>query len=363
MTILTAAAFAALAAEPQRLYLGVYTSPTCAGIQLADFDPDTGAVTNVRLAGKATNPSFLAMHPNGQFLYAIGEGGGGAALAFRIDATTGLLEKLNQQVAGEGPCHVSLTPDAKVALVANYSGGTVASFPVNADGTLGPAASRIAHVGSGPRKDRQPSPRAHSINSDPAGKFAFAADLGTDDIFVYRIGAGGVLTPHDPKSVRVPPGSGPRHFCFLPGGKYAYVINELANTIVAFRYDGAGKLEPFATVSTLPDGVAPRSHTAEIVAHPSGKFIYGSNRGHDSIAMFRIDVETGTPTFVGCQGEGIKEPRNFVIDPSGRWLLVGNQNSDSIVVFKIDQTTGMLTPAGTPTPCHKPVCLRFAVKS
>jgi 6-phosphogluconolactonase len=353
----------ALAPASLRFYIGTYTGPKCEGIHLADFDPAAGKIANVKLAAKVGNPSFLALHPNGQFAYAIAEVGGGAVMSFRIDAATGLLQGLNTQKAGNGPCHISLTPDGKTALVACYGGGTVSSFAIQGDGTLGPAVSTIQHQGSGPDKRRQEKPHAHSINPDPAGKFAFAADLGTDEVFVYRIEAGGKLLPHEPKSAKVAPGAGPRHFCFHPNGKQAYVINELANTVTAFAYSAAaGRLEQIANVTTLPPDFKGESYTAEVVAHPNGKFLYGSNRRHDSIAAFMIDPESGIPRYLGCQGEGVKEPRNFVIDPTGQWLLVGNQNADSIAVFKIDQTTGLLTPAGDPVPCPKPVCLRFAVK-
>ncbi len=250
----------------------------------------------------------------------------------------------------------------KDALVANYSGGSVAVLPIGADGKLGMATTVIQHEGSSADKQRQGEPHAHSINVDKANRFAFAADLGCDKIFVYRFDPlKGTLTPNDPPSVSLPPRSGPRHFAFHPSGKFAYAINEIALTIAMFAYDaGRGVLEPKQTISTLPPGAkGPDFSCAEVVVHPSGKFVYGSNRGHNSITVFAVDEATGRLTYVQNEGEGIKTPRNFNIDPTGRFLVVANQDGDNLVVFKIDQSSGKLTPTGISIEVPKPVCVKF----
>jgi 6-phosphogluconolactonase len=230
-------------------------------------------------------------------------------------------------------------------------------LPIEADGKLGPMSSFVQHKGSSVDPRRQSAPHAHSINLDRDNRFAFVADLGLDQVLVYRYD--GKLTPNDPPFAKVAPGSGPRHFAFHPNGKYAYVINEITKTVTAFRYDAAaGRLTEEQTISTVPDGVQGGS-TAEVVVHPSGKFLYGSNRGHNSIAVFRIDETTGRLTAGGHQGEGIQTPRNFTVEPGGRFLLVANQASDSVIVFAINQQTGALTPTGNRAEVGTPVCIRM----
>jgi 6-phosphogluconolactonase len=245
-----------------------------------------------------------------------------------------------------------------VVLVANYSGGSVASFPLDPDGKLGPIASFIQHEGTGPNKARQEKAHAHSINIDPSGQYALAADLGTDRVYVYKIDtATAKLTPAG--EAKIPPGSGPRHLCFDPDGKTVRVINELKNTITSLKWDAAtGKLKEFDTASTLPRDFQGESYTAEVVPHPTGKFVYGSNRRHDSIAALSVG-ESGKLKLEGFAKQGVKEPRNFIVDPTGKWLLVGSQNGDSIVVFPIDRATGIPGPQGTVTPVPMPVCLRL----
>jgi 6-phosphogluconolactonase len=352
-----------------RVYVGTYTGAKSKGIYLCELDTSTGKLTSKGLAGEATNPSFLALHPNRKFLYAVGEVAsldgkkGGGVSAFAIEPATGKLTLLNQQSSvGAGPCHLVVDKEGKNVLVANYGGGSVAALPVDADGKLREASSFSQHRGTSVNKQRQEAPHAHSVNLDPANRFAFVADLGLDQVLVYRFDpTKGGLVPNDPPAAAVAPGSGPRHFAFHPSGKFAYVINEMLLTVTAFAYDPErGALKELQTIATTPDGVKPGYSTAEVVVHPSGKFLYGSNRGHDSIAMFKIDPETGQLSFLGTEPTQGKTPRNFNIDPTGRFLLAANQGSDTITVFQIDSQTGKLKPTGQRVEIPAPVCIRFA---
>jgi 6-phosphogluconolactonase len=352
-----------------RVYVGTYTSGDSKGIYRLQLDLATGALTPEGEPTPTVNPSFLARHPSGRFLYAVNETGesradkSGGVSAFAVDGASGALTLLNQQPSGgPAPCHLWVDTEGRHLLVANYWDGSVSVLPIGADGRLGPASARIQHQGKGANPERQEGPHAHSVTLDPANRFAFVADLGTDKLAVYRYdGAKGTLTPHDPAAVSLAPGSGPRHFTFHPGGRHAYLINELLSTVTAFDYDAAaGKLTERQTVPTLPSGVAAASNTtAEVVVHPNGKLLYGSNRGHDSLAIFAIDPATGKLTAAGHQPTLGKEPRNFAIDPTGTFLLAANQNSDSVVVFRIDPASGRLDPVGPPTRVPAPVCLRM----
>ncbi len=350
------------------VYVGTYTGTKSKGIYVFEMDLSSGAVTPARLAGEAVNPSFVAIHPNQRFLYAVGEVSDfagkktGGVSAFAIDSSTGNLTLLNQQSSGgTGPCHLVVDKAGKNVLVANYSGGSVAVLPIQADGKLSEASCFIQHTGKSVNPRRQEAPHAHSINLDAANNFAFVADLGLDKVLVYRFDAAkGTLTPNAPPAASVAPGAGPRHFAFHPSGRYAYVINEMGNTVTAFSYDAAkGVLSEIQTLSTLPQGYTEVSHTAEVQVHPSGKFLYGSNRGHDSIAVYSIDQNTGRLILVGIPSTQGKTPRNFGIDPTGTFLLAANQDSDSIVVFRIDPQTGELKPTGQVVEVPKPVCVKF----
>lgn len=350
------------------VYVGTYTGPNSKGIYQFELDLASGAMKPMGVAAETKSPSFLAIHPNRKYLYAVGEISdfdgkkSGAVSAFSIDSTTGKLTALNQQPSGgAGPCHVSVDPSGKVVLVANYGGGSVSAIPVQADGKLATPTSFIQHTGSSVNQSRQKEPHAHSINVDPAGKYAFAADLGLDKILIYKLDpAKGTLTPNELPYATVAPGSGPRHFAFHPSGKYAYVINEILCTMTAFKYDaGKGELTEIQTITTLPEPVKPGYSTAEVVAHPSGKFLYGSNRGHDTIAVYAIDQATGKLTTVEHESTQGKMPRNFAIDPTGTYLLAENQGSGTIVVFKIDPATGKLDATGHKVEVPSPVCVRF----
>lgn len=350
------------------VYIGTYTQGASKGIYIYDMDTKTGTLTPAGHSPLVSNPSFLTIAPDHKHLYACNEvddfdaAHEGAVSAFAIDAKTGGLTLLNQQPsAGGGPCFVSMDARGKNVLVANYGSGSVGVLPVGADGKLMPPSAKQQHEGKGTDPARQEGPHAHSINLDPANHFAFAADLGLDKVFVYRFDAAkGALTPNTPAFASVAPGSGPRHLSFHPNGHYAYVINEMASTVTAFNYDAAkGILTELQTISTLPEGFKGSTTTAEIRVHPSGKFLYGSNRGHDSISIFSIDVSTGKLTSAGHQSTQGKTPRNFNIDPTGQFLIAANQDSDSVVIFRIDAQTGQLTPTGQTLDVPKPVCVKF----
>lgn len=356
-------------AEPAavRMYLGTYTSGASQGIYVGRLDLATGGLRLDGLAAETRNPSFLAIHPNCRFLYAVGEISDfdgkrtGAVNAFRIEPTTGRLELLNQHSSGgTGPCHLVVDRTGRNVLVANYGGGSVAVLPIRDDGRLGSATGFVQHEGSSVHPRRQQRPHAHSINLDAANHFAFAADLGLDKVLIYRFdAAAGTLTANEPPWANVAPGAGPRHFAFHPGGQFAYVINELQSTLTAFRYDAArGALEAIHTISTLPAPLEGNT-TAEVQVHPSGRFIYGSNRGHDSIAVFAVDKDTGRLTLVEHEPTQGKTPRNFGVDPTGRFLLACNQNSDTVVSFRIDPQTGGLTATGHQLEVAAPVCVKF----
>lgn len=355
---------------PMWVFVGTYTGGKSRGIYRLEFDPGAGTLSAPTLAAESENPSFLALHPSGRFLYAVNEvaafGGrpGGGVTAFALDPRAGTLAKLNEEsTVGAGPCHLTVDRTGKALLVANYGGGSVVALPIGEDGRVGKASSFFQHEGSGQNQTRQTEPHAHSINVDAGNRFAVAADLGLDKVFVYRIDPGrAALTPNDPPFVKVPPGSGPRHFAFHPDGVHAYVINELRSTVTAFDYDPArGVLTERETVRTVPRVFRGESHTAEVQVHPSGKFLYGSNRGSDTIAVFAIDHGNGLK-WLGAEPTGGMTPRNFGIDPAGRFLLAANQDSDSIVVFRIDPATGALAPTGQKVEAPKPVCVKFVPK-
>ncbi|MSO23221.1 MAG: lactonase family protein, partial [Acidobacteria bacterium] len=331
------------------VYFGTYTGPKSKGIYLSRLDLVSGKLSAPTLAGEIEQPSFLALHPNRRFLYAVnetgsGQRGTGQVTAFAVGAD-GKLTLLNHQPSrGSGPCHLVVDRAGKNLLLANYGGGSVAVFPVASDGRLGESAAFVQHSGSSANAQRQKEPHAHSINLDAANRFAVAADLGLDKVLVYRFDAAkGTLAPNEPPSTSVKAGSGPRHFTFHPGGRNAYVINELASSVTAFQYDAEkGVLKEIQTLSTLPKDYTGTSYTAEVQVHPSGKFLYGSNRGHDSIVVFAIEAN-GMLRYIENTATGGKTPRNFGISPDGRYLLAANQDSANVVVFRIDPQSGRLT--------------------
>jgi 6-phosphogluconolactonase len=363
------------ASGPVRVYIGTYTNAKSKGIYAMELDPKTGTLSGPKLAAATPSPSFLALHPNKGFLYAVNEVDTfdgqktGSVTAFEIAGADGSLRQLNQQPSGgAGPCHVEVDPAGKTVLVANYGAGSIESVPLNADGSLKSPASQIQHRGSSVDKQRQEGPHAHCITVAPgsAGGDArvLVADLGLDKVLLYRLSADGKLTPNDPASGAAPAGAGPRHIAFGRTGRFVYVNNEMGSSVTAYSYDpGSGAMAQLQTLPTLPDGADKKGNsTAEIAVHPSGKFVYVSNRGHDSIAVFKIDPQSGKLTAAGHQSTSGKTPRSFGIDPTGRFLLAANQNSDTVVVFKIDETSGALTPTGTVASVPSPVCVTFLAR-
>ena len=343
-----------------RVYIGTYTRGESEGIYRLELNSETGALVTQGVVAETENPSFLALHPTLPVVYAVGEmSEGGAVSAFAVDAESGALSLLNAQSSeGPGPCHVAVSPDGTLVAVANYSGGNVALFPVNDDGSLAPATSVMQHEGSSVHQ-RQQNPHAHSVNFSPDGRYLFAADLGIDKMMIYRV-EGDALSPNEPPHAELAPGAGPRHFAFHPNGAFAYAVNELDNTVTAFSYDTEnGALETIQSVGTLPDDFDESNTTAEIRVHPSGRFLYASNRGHDSIAVFSVDAESGRLSPLGQTSTQGQTPRNFNLDPSGQWLLAANQASGSVVVFAIDAETGALTPSGHSLEAPTPVCVLF----
>ena len=367
---------ALLSAAPAKgkfvVYVGTYTRGKSKGIYAYHFDAATGDIKELGLAAEVDNPSFVNLHPNGKFLYAVSESSpaaekrDGFVTAYSIDTKSGKLTKLNDVLSGGGgPCHLVVDKTGKTLLVANYGTGSVASFPINADGSLKPAATVDQHKGSSMDEARQKGPHAHSVNLSKDNKFLVVGDLGLDQVMIYKLNAAaGTITANDPPYAKVAPGSGPRHFSFHPSGKFGYVINEMNLTVTAFNWNaGKGTLTEMQTIATLPEGAERKgASTAEILVHPSGKWLYGSNRGHDTIAQFNIAAD-GKLTAAGHTPTQGQIPRNFRIDPTGNYLFAANQNSDNIVLFRIDQTNGKLTPTGKQIMVGAPVSIRFlAVK-
>lgn len=358
-----------LMAEANYLYVGTYTGGKSEGIYAYRFDAATGEIRELGLAAKAVNPTFLAVHPDGKCVYAANEVGewngkpGGYVTAYRVEPATGKLIELNRQSAvGGGPCHLNVDGTGKNVLVANYGGGSVAVLPIADDGSLKPHSAFVQHVGSSVNPARQKEPHAHSVNLSLDNRFAFVADLGTDKIHAYAFdAAAGSLTAQPELDVVLPPGSGPRHFAFGPKGARAYVINELLQTLVSLRYaPKTGRLTVLDSVSTLPDAKPVEGNsTAEVRVHPNGKFVYGSNRGHDSIAVFAVG-QGGKLTPVQTMPVGGRTPRNFNFDPTGKFLFAGHQGSDSFAVFAVDGKSGRLTATGKVHQVGAPVCFRFA---
>ena len=349
---------AALSARPADLvWFGTYTGAESKGIYVARFDSKTGRLSPPTLAAESPNPSFLAVHPNGRFLYAVAETDSGMVRAFAIDSSSGRLAILNQVSArGSGPCHLTVDPSGKNVLVANYGSGSIAVLPVAADGRLREASAFIQHSGSSVNQERQQGPHAHWIGTSPDNRFVLAVDLGLDRVLVYRFDPdAGSLTPNQPPYTQVHAGAGPRHFAFDHAGHFAYVLNELDSSITSFYWDGTrGVLTETATVSTLPKDFKGSSSGAELSA--AGEWLYASNRGHDSIAVFATG--RGAPSVAAHVSTRGKIPRGFALSPDGRWLLAANQKSDSVVVFRVH--AGTLIPTGGPVRVPSPVNVQFA---
>jgi 6-phosphogluconolactonase len=356
-----ASAGPAAAADKYWVFFGTYTGGKSKGIYRSEFDPKTGALSQPELAAEMTSPSFVAIHPTNKFLYAVGEGGGkdgGPVVAFALDAKTGGLTKLNELLSGgAGPCHVSVDPAGQFAIVANYGGGSCAAFKLDPDGKLAARTSFIQHKGSSVNKARQEAPHTHCGFFDRTGNYAFFADLGLDLVFVYGLDRPiGVLRTYH--AFKMPNGSGPRHIALAPSNDVAYICGELDSTVNVVKFDLAkGVSESVQSLSTLPESVKGNS-TAECILHPSGKYVYVSNRGHNSIAVFKVG-EGGKLTAAGHTTGDIKTPRNFNIDPGGQWMLIASQDADKVGVFEIDLATGLAKETRTMVEVGKPVCVKF----
>jgi 6-phosphogluconolactonase len=355
--------FAALGAAQGdwTMYVGTYTNAPSKGIYAYKFAGGTGKLSSLGLVAETSNPSFLAVHPNGKFLYAVNEDAKGMVSAFAIDPASKKLKLLNQVSSkGDAPCHLSIDQTGKWLFVANYNSGNVAAYHIKPDGSLSDAVTTIQHSGKSVDPERQTGPHAHIAAITPDNRFVFVCDLGIDEVLSYKIDATKGLVANNPPFAKVPTGFGPRHIVFRPDAKFAYVLGELAASVTVFSYDAArGSMQQVQTISMLPAGYTGTKSGAEIAIHPNSKFLYASNRGHDSIAIFKVDAATGKLTAAGTVPTGGKTPRNFAIDPTGKFLLAANQESNSIVVFKIDEQTGALTPTGDKYETGFPVSLVF----
>ena len=350
-------------------YVGTYTQGKSKGIYVSHFDPKTGSLSPLELAAETPNPSFLAVSRNRRHLYAVNEIStyegkpAGSVSAFTVDPASGKLTLLNAQTSGgPGPCHLSLDTDEKRLFVANYGGGSFEVIPILAGGALDKPSWFLQQHGSGLNPQRQEAPHGHFIAMDPSARGVLACDLGLDKVFMFDIDrAKNVLLPHDPPFAQVLPGAGPRHFAYGRNGRFIYVVNELNSTVAVLKYEKhSGSAELIQSISTLPAGFTGETSCAEIAVHPNGKFVYASNRGHDSLAIFSINTRDGKLTLVGHQPTLGKNPRHFEIHPSGRWIIAANGGSNTLAVFAVDPASGLLSQTGPLVEAPIPVCVQFA---
>jgi 6-phosphogluconolactonase len=349
------------------VYFGTQTTGSNRGIYMAKLDQETGSISPaVRVADKPDSV-FMAFSPDKSHLYGLAEVRSPesrpreAIETYEVDAATGALKNVGERVVdGSEACHISVDPSGRCVLTANYGDHYVEVFPIGADATVGPRSCIVKHYGAGPNADRQESAHPHSINVDPSDRFAIVCDLGQDRVFVYKFdAAAGKLTPNYPPFAMVPPGEGPRHFAFHPDGRHAFVTDEMGGSITAFKWDGdKGVLTPYQTIRILRSDFRGLNTSAEVVVGKSGRFIYGSNRGDDSIAVLSFEEGTGRLGFVQRMGDGIKVPRNFAIDPSGKWLVCANLEGNTATVYRVDPDTGRLSLSGT-IQVPESLCVRF----
>lgn len=358
--------------EPIRFGTGKILEGKGEGIYAFRLDPVSGAMALSAKTTGVTNPSYLAFDATQRFLYAVNELKSyegrptGTVSAFAVDQATGHLAFLNKQLThGTDPCHVLVDSKSGRVFVANFMSGSVCVLPMRPDGTLAQACDFVQHLGSGIDPQRQQGPHAHSVTLDGASRYAFVPDLGLDKLLVYRFdGKRGMLEPNRVPWIKMKPGAGPRHVAMHPGGTFAYLVNELDSTIAALRYDRrAGAFRELQIVPTLPEGFRGESTCADIQVSPSGLFVYASNRGHDSIVIYRVDRRTGGLTYIDHQSTAGRTPRSFAIDPTGAFLLAANQDSDTIVAFRIDARSGRLQPTGHVAHVPTPVCVKFPVSA
>ena len=362
-----------LGEEPARksvfLYVATYSPQAGEGVFVTTFDSTNGTLGVLRPGGGQKSPAALAIHPSGKFVYGTTliqespEKSSGGIVALAIDPQTGELREIDRQLSGgTGPCYLSIDGEGRCLLVAHCGTASVACRQLQPDGRFGPAMTVVPHVGES--RNAEGKPQAHSIIVAPGNRFAIAADLGLDRLFIYSLEARSAgLTPHDPPFAALTLGAGPRHLAVHPGGRWIYSVNELGNTISAGSFNGdTGVYESIQEISTLPADFQGESYAAEIQVHPTGRYVYASNRGHDSLATFSVNAETGRLESLGQTPAQGKFPRHFAIEPTGRFLVVANQKSDQLAVFQIDELTGRLTPQGMPIELRQPVCVKFLVK-
>ncbi|HVU26107.1 MAG TPA: lactonase family protein [Opitutus sp.] len=369
LSLATIASAAFARAGDHVVLIGTYTGGGSEGIYAVRLNADSGIVSKPELAAELADPEFLALHPNGRFVYALtrvaGQDGKSVAAvkAFSVDPATGKLAALNVESTGRSSLtHLAVDPTGRMLVAASYNGAYVVSFPIHPDGTLGTWASLLTHQGVlGPNRARQDAPHPHSVTIAPDGRFAFVADLGLDRVFSYRLDPEkGTLTPNDPAFAVMNPGSGPRHTKFSPGGKFFYVLAELAGTVTSCRYDSdRGEIEPVQTVSTLPDDFAGKNTSSEIRIRDDGHFVYAANRGPNTIAVFARDAGTGKLTRIEIVPTGGDHPRNFALSPDGAWLLCAHQNTNNLTVFRVGASDGELTRVPDEAQVSKPVCVLF----
>jgi 6-phosphogluconolactonase len=369
LSIVAVSAFSLAHARDHVALLGTYTGGESHGIYAVRLNSETGALSTPELVAELSNPEFLALHPNGHIVYALTQvnapdgKSSGAVAAFEVDPESGQLKPLNVQSTNRSSLtHLAVDATGRMVVAASYGGAYVASFPLGKDGQVGPCATVISHEGPlGPNRARQDAPHPHSVTLSPDSRFAFVADLGLDRVVTYQLTLDkGSITPHEPAFASTAPGAGARHTKFSPDGKSFYVLDELDGTITSCRYDAArGVVEPFQRVSTLPDGFTGKSTTSEVRIHPNGRFVYAANRGHDSIAVFARNPETGALTRIEIVPTGGENPRNFSLTPDGAWLLCANQTSNNLTVFRVDAKTGRLSATTHTAHVPKSVCVLF----
>jgi 6-phosphogluconolactonase len=352
-----------LAAADLTVYFGTHTAGPGKGFSVAHFNTETGALSKPEFLLETPAPTYFVIAPGGRRLYSCNSTG--FVSAYSIDPATAQLHLINQKPSGGGdPSYISLDTTGHYVFVANYDGGNIAAWALASDGSLGERTAFVQHTGSGVNPQRQMHAFAHSIRVDPTNRFVLVADLGLDKLFVYKFNAAdGSLAPNDPPFARSAPGSGARHVVFHPNGRWVYLITEMGSTITLFDWDTRrGALSEVQTVSTLPKDFQGKSACSEIMVHPNGRFVYASNRGRDSIAVFSVDAETGRLTPIQDVPSGGKTPRNFDLDPTAHWLLVTNHDSNNAMVFRIGPNTGKLTPVGQPVEVPYPFCPRFLAR-
>jgi 6-phosphogluconolactonase len=355
-------------AQDNLVFFGTHSVGSQKGISVAHFNSKTGILTKPKLVAESPAPAYFILHPNGKFLYTCNSNDfskkctGETITAYSINKKTGKLTLINKQSSGGAdPSYIFMDAECKHVLVADYAGGSIAVIAINSDGSLGKITANIQHTGKSIDPKRQTKPYAHSIQLDPTNSFALAADLGVDKLFVYKYNKNtGTLTPNDPPFAQITAGAGPRHFAFHPNRRFVYLLTEMGNTVITYAWDGAkGILSELQTSSTLPADFNGNSNCAEILVHPNGKFLYASNRGDDSIAVFAIDSSTGKISLVEHIPTQGNSPRNFEFDPTGKWLIVTNHKSNNAVVFSVNEETGHLTPNGQKQDIDSPFCVRF----